>query len=243
MRNSATARIIGLGLVAALGLFGCGGEDHDGEAGDEGSGTPSTAPEFPEGQGQAARPAVAYPAAPYGVSKGSIVANYKFIGYPDSTAELALHEIQLADFHNPTGTETFAADAPFNAGQPKPKALMITVSARWCGPCNLEAGEVLPDKYAEYKPLGGEFLLELADGTTPGEAATTNDLNKWTSKYDVNYPATIDPTEKLGVLFEADAYPANMIIKTSTMEIIDVIAGTPSTGFWNKFEKVLDGEL
>jgi hypothetical protein len=160
----------------------------------------------------------------------------------------ALQLIQLADFYNPDGQQTFAADSPYGAG-PKPKALLINVSSVWCGPCNYEADQVLPGEYLKYQPQGGEFLLQLADGPTPGTAAESKHLFNWTQKYDVNYPATIDPTYKLSSLFESDAFPANMIIKTSDMTIVEVISGAPEPGspsgdaFWGTFEKVLSGQL
>ena len=59
----------------------------------------------------------------------------------------------------------------------------------------------------------------------------------------MNYPATFDPQYKLSALFDADAFPANMIINTRTMEIVQVIAGSPDAAFWTKFEKVLAGDI
>ena len=78
-----------------------------------------------------------------------------------------------------------------------------------------EAKTELPPRYAKYKPCGGEFLLQLADGPTVGTPATETNLRNWTKKYAVDFPATIDPSYKLGALFQADAYPANIIIDTT----------------------------
>ena len=46
---------------------------------------------------------------------------------------------------------------------------------------------------------------------------------------------------KLAALFQADAFPANMIIDLKTMKIVDVIAGVPEEGgaFWKAYEKLL----
>jgi len=229
MRSGAFLRWMGFGLVA-VGLLGCAEDE--------------LAPEFPEGSGQAAKDTDPYPAGPYGISIGSVIANYKFVGFVNAMAESgALQEIRLSDFYNPTGTDVFSDKVPLLAGTPKPKALVIDVSSVWCPPCNEEAATILPAKYLEYKPRGGEFLLQLADGPTPGEAAGQSDLYKWTQKYDVDYPAAIDPSYKLGALFDADAFPANIIIKTQDMSIVEVIAGEPNAGFWSTFEQVLDGTL
>jgi thiol-disulfide isomerase/thioredoxin len=241
MRNVGLLRYVAFGLIAVLGVTGCSASgDGGGEDGDDALAKPS----FPNGTGQPAANSLPYPAGPFGISKGSVIANYQFLGFVDSTAfNDATQPIQMADFYNPTGKDVYPEGSPYGAGKPKPKALLIDVASSWCGPCQHEADEVLPDKYADYHPQGGEFLLQLADGPTPGKAATSKNLLTWTTKYEVNYPATIDPAYKLSALFDADAFPANMIIKTQTMEIMAVISGVPDDAFWTKFEKVMHGEL
>ncbi|MEZ4301658.1 MAG: TlpA disulfide reductase family protein [Polyangiaceae bacterium] len=224
-------------FVGAIALVGCGNTE-----GEE----PRIAPAFPEGSGQQAQGAMEYPAGPFGVGKGSIVANYKFVGFVNAVADnSALAEIQLAEFYNPTGDGTFQEGSKMPVGAAKPKALLINVASVWCGPCNYEADKVLPPLYAKYKPQGGEFFLVLADSSKPGTPANQKNLYNWTTKYEVDYPAAIDPTYKLGALFEADAFPANMIIDTRTMKIVDVIAGAPEEGgtFWKNYEKVIAGTL
>jgi hypothetical protein len=231
MRSDAFLRWMGLVLVAAGGLVGCAEDE--------------AAPPFPEGSGQAAPDAAAYPGGPYGISIGSTVANYKFIGFANAAVlNNQMQEIKLSDFYNPTGADLYPEGSPYGAGQAKPKALLIDVASVWCGPCNYEAANVLPGLHQQYKPMGGEFLLQLADGPTPGEPAEPTHLSNWTNKYDVDYPAAIDPTYKLGALFEADAFPANMIIRTKDMKIVEVIAGAPEVGssFWNTYEKVLQDQ-
>lgn len=233
MRNSIFA------LIGALALVGCNG--NTGGDTDE----PVIAPEFPEGSGQLANSAKPYPAGPFGIGQGSIISNYKFIGFVNSVAGRDLAEIQMAEFYNPDGAGVFEEGSVFPAGSPKPKALLIAVASVWCGPCNYEAANVLPDLYAKYKPMGGEFLGQLADGPKGGVAATPTNLTSWANKYDPSYPYTIDPSYKLGALFEADAFPANMIIDTRTMKIVDVISGVAEEGstFWKTYEKVLAGTI
>lgn len=234
MRNTIFA------LIGALALVGCNPNSDDG-APDE----PQIAPEFPEGSGQQANNTKPYPAGPFGIGQGSIVANYKFIGFVNSVAGRNLAEIQMAEFYNPTGDGVFEEGSVFPVGSPKPKGLVIAVGAVWCGPCNYEAENVLPVLYEKYKPQGGEFLGQLADGQTPGLAATSKNLSGWANKYDPTYPLTYDPAYKLGALFEADAFPANMIIDTRTMKIVEVISGVAEEGsaFWKTFDKVLAGTI
>lgn len=245
MRNDAFLRIMSLGLAAsALALAGC--SDGGDGVGIGGGTTPDPVVTPPPAEdfmpaGQVANPEVVYAPAPYGISKGSVIANFQFIGYVNSQVESGGFQlVQLADFYNPTGTDVYPEGSLYGAGQAKPKALLIDISSVWCGPCNFEADEVLPVEYLKYKPLGGQFLLTLADGPTVGKPATGKHLFNWTQKYDVDYPATYDPSYKLGNLFESDAFPQNMIVDTRTMQIVEVIAGSPDAAFWTKFEAVLN---
>jgi len=236
MRNDLLLRCMATALVA-FGLVGCT---------EEADVVPT--PIFQEGTGQLPRgtAAIEYAAGPYGISKGSTIQNYEFVGFPNSVADTsAMKTIQLADFYNPTGDAVFPPDSPYGAGEPKPKALLIVVSAVWCSPCNYEADVTLPGLYAKYQPAGGEFFLVLADGPTPGTPAESKNLYLWDKKYEINYPSALDPSSKLAALFEADAFPANMIIRTRDMKIMDVSAGAPPEGstFWKIYEKILAGTL
>lgn len=224
-----------LSLVGSLSLLvaaGCNSDESDGLS--------ETAPLFPEGQGQEANTDAVYPAGPYGINRGSIVQNFKFVGFPrpDEQTDEAFN-VSLADFYNPTGDAVWEEGSPYGAGRPKPKALMIVVSAVWCGPCNMEAKDLLPGEFEEYNPQGVEFLLNLADGPTLGAPAEFKHLIKWVEKYETKFPAVIDPSYKLSALFEANAFPANMIIDTRTMEIVEVVAGVPNASFFNKLEDVI----
>lgn len=239
-------RISIFALLGAIALMGCGAKGTGGgdNSGDNGGDDGQLAPAFPEGTGQQAASTKPYPEGPYGVGKGTVIANYKFVGYANALkVNNALQQVELAAFYNPTGDGKFEEGTVFEVGAAKPKALLIDVASVWCGPCNYEAGNVLPALYKKYKPMGGEFLGQLADGATPGIAATTKSLYNWTTKYKVDYPDVIDPTYKLGALFAADAFPQNFIIDTRTMKIVEIIAGAPEAGgsFWKTYEKVLAG--
>ena len=251
MRKDVILRCLGLGIAAVIGLLGC---SSDPGAPGATNAQPEKAPAFPEGTGQPQKGNGAYAPGPYGISVGSTIANYQFIGYVNAqVVSDSLQGTQLADFYNPHADDPtytpedptqddrlFPAGSQYGEGTPKPKALVIDVASVWCGPCNQEAKSVLPGLHAKYKPCGGEFLLQLADGPTPGIAATEQNLYNWTFKYSTDYPATIDPTYKLGALFDANAFPANMIIDTRTMTIKEVIAGVPDASFWSVFAKTLN---
>lgn len=238
-------------LLGALALFGCnttgtgGGDDGDDEGnGKGGNGEQTKAPEFPEGTGQAPQVAKAYPPGPYGLFKGTVIRNMKFIGFPNAMKDAtAMKEVQLADFYNPTGDAVYEEGTIFEPGTPKPTALLINAGSVWCPPCNEEAKVTLPKAYDKYKPIGGEILSVLIDGTTPGIAATPKSLFNWSQKYDTVYALVLDPASQIMELSSSEAFPTNFIIDTRTMTIIDVIAGAPQIGdsFFAKYEKVIKG--
>ncbi len=186
---------------------------------------------FPEGQGQNPEASGGpYPAGPYGLGKGSVIANYRFEGLanPEVDAQTFV-ELRFSDFYNPTGDGVFAADSPYGE-RPKPRVLWLTVGAVWCGPCQYEAENVLPEEHAVYAPRGAEIFAVLADGPTVGKPATAAHLANWVSRYETAWPAAIDPTYKFAAQFDADGLPANMVIDTSTMQIVESINGAPQAG-------------
>ena len=222
--------VAGVVLASALFGVGCSSTSHD-------DGLKPYPHAEPESQGGGAL----YPAGPYGVNKGSIVDNFSFTGYADPSVDTAaLVPIALADFYNETGDDVYPEGSPHGAGNPKPRALLIDVGSSWCGPCQQEASSVLPGKYAELAPRGAEFLFQLFDGPETGKNATEKDLKAWTKKFKSNYPSVIDPARQLAALFDPSAVPANFIIDTRTMELVELVIGAPSETFWSKFEATLD---
>ena len=202
------------------------------------------APPFPVGQGQKLAQGPSYPPGPYGVTKGATMTNFAFDGFSQpsvSKSAASIEKISLSDFYNASGDETFADGSPYGAGNPKPKALIIDVSAVWCAPCQYESKSLLPNEYAKYHPLGTEFFLLLADGAQVGVPAGPNELVNWVTKFNLNFPAGIDPGRKLGASFSADAFPVNMLVDTRTMTIVEVVAGVPEEGgpFFQSLEATL----
>lgn len=123
--------------------------------------------------------------------------------------------------------------------QPKPRALFVDVASVWCGPCNQEAKTELPGRYAMYRPCGGQFLFQLAQGAVTGSVATEQNLDAWTSAYAVNYPATIDPLNQLAALYGGQNFPDEILIDTRTMKIVTVVMGVPDDAFWGTYEGML----
>lgn len=243
MRNSKILGGLVLGAALSMSALGCN------EDGTNGSDLPP--PDRP-----VTIATVTYPKGPYSVYPGDVIADFAFQGFanPLKSSE-KLVPILLSDFYNPHADDDgyvpedpslddrlFPKGSPHGEGLAKPKALVVNLGAVWCAPCNAEAKKELPLKYTVYKPLGGEFLFQLADAATPGSAATEKDLRIWTTKYKVDYPSTIDPDKQLAAFFDANAYPANMIVDLRTMRIVTVVAGIPDEAFWAKFDATIKGK-
>ena len=191
-----------------------------------------------EGQAAVERPELAYPAGPFGDEKGSIIRNYQFRGYarPQDGNFDAAQIVQMADFYNPTGAEMFDASSIYGE-KAKPKALLIIISAAWCGPCQQEAKTLLPNEYAQYAPMGAEFFTVMAQNISGGEPKLSV-LSAWQEKYAQNWPGVVDGQDKLFALAAEPAFPANILIDTRTMQIVDRVAGADPAIF-AKMEQLL----
>jgi len=253
MKTIGTAAAIAL----SVSLMGCTTEE---------TAEDTAAPTFDEGSGQetwneAANPD--YPAVT-GYDLGSAIPNYKFIGYANY-ANLALagqvQFMQLADLYNPDGAGVYPEGSVYGAGTPKPKALVLSKSAVWCPPCNLEAEVGLPEEYPIFQPMGGQFLSVIIEGGSGGKLATYDDLTNWADDYMTGWSAAdgsvymlaLDPERNTQIVQESP-WPSNMIIRTSDMMIMYIHAGAivrnldgqtieGAAEFWEFFEGVLDGTI
>lgn len=195
-------------VVRASNSAGSGGSSNT--AGGSGGTSGSGGAIDPGGKGEEAP----YPAGPFGLAVGEVVQNFKFTGLRNPAAveySTAVTEtIALSDYYNPSG----------DAG--KPRFLVVTASARWCTFCKQEAvASMKPDHYPYWREKGVEFLVTLFDNETPGEPANFKDLELWTKAYKLAYPSALDPNPpKLGVFFNLDAAPFNMILDLKDMKIL-----------------------
>ncbi len=162
-----------------------------------------------------------YPAGPFGLDLGDVVQNFKFYGLLDPSAvnydANKGNTIEFRDFYNPTGDTS------------KPRVLVVTASARWCTYCKDEASKSMTN-YKYWNDKGVEFLTAVFqdDQYNPAQFA---DLNKWTSTYKLGYPVVLDPAPpQLGVFFNLDAAPFNMVLDLTTMKILFKVAGEVDLG-------------
>lgn len=209
------------------------------------------APAFAPESGQTEIPGQAeYAPGPYGFTKGKIFPNFTAVGFANFMADPNLAYVSMGDFYNPTGSDVYPEGSPYGAGQPKPKALLMVMSAAWCGPCKQEASTVLPAEFAKFQPMGGHFFALLVEAVN-GDPADYGTITNWASQFDVNYTIAADTTEQAwgvmvsSILEEGDqpGFPGNMIVRTSDMKIIEVVSGAPPPGhpFWGLYESLLDG--
>lgn len=146
---------------------------------------------------------------------GSRMTNYKFLGYPDGDMSQGLKPISMASFFDPSGT--------------KYKLIHVQASGTWCVYCKEETKVVTPlrQKLADRKVV---WVISLAEGPTPGTAATAGDLDKWVSQFKAPYTHLLDPGNKnFGPFYDAAALPWNANIDARSMEILSSAVGAATS--------------
>jgi hypothetical protein len=157
-----------------------------------------------------------YPAGPFGYTIGSVIADLKFIGKADplgiagtSTYDtLQIKPMSLNDYHQDASV----------------KLLIMSGVAGWCGPCNDEQTKV-PAAQATYEPQGVRFLEAMIEGYKLGTASTEHDLDRWQSNHDLHVGLALDPNDYVHQYADIAAFPLNMAIRTSDMQIVDMQVG------------------
>ena len=101
-----------------------------------------------------------YPDGPYGVTRGAVIQDFAFSGFPAPDVETSeLVPISLREFYNPKGDGVFPEGSPHGAGASIPRALGVVVGAVWCAPCQQEARPILPEEHSRLHPIGGEIFF------------------------------------------------------------------------------------
>jgi hypothetical protein len=219
---------LALVLLAATSLtVGCSssplapGSEDPGSASASNTGTPpASSPSAPS----LSSDWVAYPAGPYGTTRGATIQNLEFLGWmhPDEAAydTTAFQKVRLSDFYDPDGHTDV-------------KLLAVNASAVWCSVCRSEYVDMNTNgTYATFRAQGVEFLGTLFEDANyfPAQPA---DLGRWGSvaNHAVKFPLVLDPSFKMGAYFDSDATPLNMVIDVRTMTIVLVTMGY-SADYW-----------
>ncbi len=194
------------------------------------------------------KPELPYPAGPYGLGEGAVIANLAFAGKVANKKkplyEQNFRTIQLSDYHD----------------REKVKVLLLTSCAAWCRPCQLEE-PLLQDLYRYYQAVApGQVEVLTVIGEGPAfEPADETDFDNWAKTYGAVFPLALDSGFALlgkyngtygwvanpvgpgptpgSVLWDwtlgtsGGTYPFHMIIRTHDMRIAKKVMGvTPEVG-------------
>jgi hypothetical protein len=214
----ASTCVLAVCALAAASSVGCGGSSEGSQNGpacnpcDDGGSliaSPSSGHNVnPDG--------VAYPTLHLGknarsTSAGSVIQNYKFLGYPNANASGGLQTVSLADYYDPC--------------QKRAKMLHITVAGVWCTYCNYETSDLV----AAQSQIDSEKIVILQvidDGLAVGVPATQGNLDYWISVHRPTFTEVLDPgLHNLAGFFSAAAIPWNADIDVRTMEILTSSVG------------------
>jgi hypothetical protein len=154
------------------------------------------------------QPASGYGRTPRtGNTPGSVIQNFKFLGYPNADSSQGLQTISLADYYDPCNKRY--------------KMIHLSVAAVWCQPCNQETDAMVGAK-AQLDSEQIVVLQALDDGATVGQPAQQSDLDYWVRDHGVNFTEMMDPElHNFGGFFAAAAIPWNADLDPRTMELID----------------------
>jgi len=192
-----------------------------GAAGEQDKGIDGTADTAAAGAPDKNPDGVAYPSDNIGTNPrqgdraGNKMTNYKFLGYPGGDMSQGLQPISMASLFDPTGN--------------KYKLIHIQASGTWCVYCQEETKVVTPlrQKLAERKVV---WIISLAEGPTPGTAATTKDLDRWVAQFKAPYTHLLDSGNKnFGPFYDAAALPWNANIDARSMEILSSSVGAATS--------------
>jgi len=176
----------------------------------------------------------AYPAGPYGTTRGARIQNLSFSGWkhPDVAGydPAKFETVRLSDFYDPDGHTGI-------------KLLAINASAVWCSVCRSEYQDMhANDVYGTLHPQGLEILGTLFEDNAYFPAQP-QDLKNWgaLSSHAVKFPLGLDPGFKLGAYFDSDATPLNMLIDVRTMTIVQISMGisNPPSAYWTSVQAML----
>ena len=145
-------------------------------------------------------PREGYPAGPYGVTEGTIIAPLEFVDSDDSP-------FSLGDIY---------ADG---ANQ----LLLVATSAGWCSSCVEEQAE-LQGLHESYGPEGLHVMVSLFEDAA-FEPADSDFAAQWKKQHKLSFTVVADPEFVFGDYYDSDLTPMTMLVDVSSMEIIKLSTG------------------
>jgi len=151
----------------------------------------------------------AYPGAPYGSDVGSTIANLSIAGTQrddnknGTPSDDPLRTITLDDYRVDPGL----------------RVLVILVAAEWCLPCQNEQKELVAEYQAYRNEKAGVAMLEAITQKANSSPADAETIANWATHYNVPFDMTFDPGAVLAPYSDPSTYPAQLVIRTSDMNI------------------------
>lgn len=189
-------------LLVSLAVAGCGSSS-SAPAGAADSGTLAAAdtgaaqdvPATPEDAGATPEdtgvPAEAYPAGPYGARIGALFEPFSLTAC-NRTGDEATWRFDQPDFFSNNVT-------------------VVTVSAGWCVPCQMEARQMEAEIVQRYAGMGVRLVQVLVQDANYN-AITPSFCRTWVNRYSLTFPVLMDPTNVMGIYYPRSAFPANIVV-------------------------------
>jgi thiol-disulfide isomerase/thioredoxin len=139
---------------------------------------------------------------------GDIMDDFPMVGYKDTNKDNSLvgetlKVIRFSDYAN----------------DPSVKAILFSVSAGWCGPCQEET-KLFAGLMTTYGPKGLMIVQTLFDTDTEGEPATKAFLSTWVKTFKPAGACGIDPAGNSIPFNTAGTTPLNFILDAKTRKIL-----------------------
>jgi hypothetical protein len=154
-------------------------------------------------------PAV-YPCGPFGYQTGSVIEDLSLVARVDDDGD------GKADGSDPVGVielSRYFQDKNIYA-------LVMTGSAEWCGPCQAEQPG-LKSLFESYQKVGGRLaILETIVQDGNYRPSTIDVADRWKARFQLPFDVAADPSVVLSPYYDINAFPMNMVIRTSDMKIV-----------------------
>lgn len=132
-----------------------------------------------------------YPAGPYGARIGALFEPFSLTACNRQGAEASWRFDQPDFFSN--------------------NVTVVTVSAGWCVPCQMEARQMEAEIVQRYAGMGVRLVQVLVQDAQY-RAITPSFCNTWVTRYNLTFPVLMDPTNVMGIYYPRGAFPANIVI-------------------------------
>lgn len=197
-------RFITGSMVFALAMAGCGGSNTTNQGGADSGAPAATDVVTVQDTGAAAQDAgtppaqdaggttmQTYPAGPYGARIGALFEPFGLTAC-NRQGDEANWRFDQPDFFSSNVT-------------------VVTVSAGWCVPCQMEARQIEAEIVRRYAGMGVRIVMVLVQDANY-RAITPAFCNTWVNRYSLTMPVLMDPTNVMGIYYPRGAFPANIVV-------------------------------